>query len=310
MRDLALAQASRFEALDPLLPPGAEPPAGEEITATLPDGRTVTGVVYRATYGAASVETLWETRVVWEFTPMLGDTGRAGMDAALGALCSWLARTAPEATAERDTAVRVLWPSRDVAVSPALRAHGFVPLTVLAVRTSKPYAAAHPIADVTVRRATTADLEELIELELTELRYSTEVTGAVPRDNAESLLAAPLRRALLFGGRVLIADQDGVAAGVASCGWSAPIPGSSIERLLPEGRWGYVGTLSVAPAFRGVGIGRALMAAAHKELLVDGVRGTYLYYDLANPLSSVFWPRQGYRPLWTKWTVRPMSGLR
>jgi hypothetical protein len=41
-----------------------------------------------------------------------------------------------------------------------------------------------------------------------------------------------------------------------------------------------------------------------------GTRGTYLYYNPPNPISSVFWPRQGYRPLWTLWEVRPATALR
>ena len=35
------------------------------------------------------------------------------------------------------------------------------------------------------------------------------------------------------------------------------------------------------------------------------VRGTFLFYHPANPLSPVFWHRQGYRPLWTMWIRRP-----
>lgn len=296
---------------DPLLPDVAAIPEGEPLAAALPDGRRVGGVVYRATYAPAAVETLWEPRTVWEFTPLIGDTGAAGMDAALGAFRAWLDREVPAAErAGDDTGARVLWPSRDVAATPPLRAHGFVPMTAFAVRPGTAPIEEPPHGAVVVRRATTADTDDLVALKLAELRYSTAVTGASVRAHSASMLVAPLRRALLFGGRVLVAELDGATVGVASCGWASPSPGSSIENLLPEGRWGYVGTLSVSPSARGSGVGRALMAAAHRELLVEGVAGTYLYYDLANPLSSVFWPRQGYRPLWTKWVARPVSTVR
>jgi hypothetical protein len=52
------------------------------------------------------------------------------------------------------------------------------------------------------------------------------------------------------------------------------------------------------------------MAVAHGELARLGAAGTFLYYNPPNPLASVFWPRQGYRPLWTIWEVRPAGALR
>lgn len=305
-----MAQAARFESLDPLLPTNGRLPAGDLIAASLPDGRQVQGIVYRAVHELDSVESLWEPHVMWEFSPLIGDTGRDGMDAALAAFRSWLTAQVPHAELRSaDTAALVWWPSRDVAVAPALRAHGLVPMTALGIREVRPYITTSP-AGVTVRRATAADLEELVELELAELTYSVDVTGATPRDNAAALLAGPLKRALKFGGRILLAESSGVAVGLANYGWASPVPGSSIEGLLPDGRWGYVATLSVTPAARGTGVGRTLMSAAHRELLTAETRGTYVYYDIANPLSSVFWPRQGYRPLWMKWIARPVSTLR
>ena len=38
--------------------------------------------------------------------------------------------------------------------------------------------------------------------------------------------------------------------------------------------------------------------------------GNFLHYNPPNPLSSVFWPRAGYAPLWTLWEVRPARALR
>jgi hypothetical protein len=52
------------------------------------------------------------------------------------------------------------------------------------------------------------------------------------------------------------------------------------------------------------------MTHVHATFAAAGVRGSYLYYNPPNPLSSVFWPRQGYRPLWTVWEARPASALR
>jgi GNAT superfamily N-acetyltransferase len=71
-----------------------------------------------------------------------------------------------------------------------------------------------------------------------------------------------------------------------------------------------VNCLSVLPGARGAGVGQRLMAFAHAEFRRLGVTRSYLYYNPPNPLSSVFWPRQGYRPLWTVWEVRPAGALR
>lgn len=314
MEQAAEAQAAHFASLDPMLPPVVALPEGERLQATLPDGRTVHGSVYRAVHNTSDVESLWEPRTVWELTPLIGDTGAEGMRALLAAFHAWLrAHAGTAALEDPDSAARVIWPSRDVRCAPALAHARFVPMTTFAIRPAdqrQTVTPASPDPDVQIRRATPADLPELIALEHAELRYSRDVTGATPRDNTDRLLAGPLKRAVLFGGRVLIAEASGIAVGVASCGWASPIPGSSIERLLPEGRWGYIGTLSVTPELRGRGVGAAMVQAAHEQLNTAQVLGTYLYYDLANPLSSVFWPRRGYRPLWTKWTARPVSALR
>jgi GNAT superfamily N-acetyltransferase len=136
------------------------------------------------------------------------------------------------------------------------------------------------------------------------------VTGTPSRPESRRLLDAALRRSLRYGGRVWIAEIDGIAVGVANGGWARPVAGSSIEHRLRDGRWGYVRTLSVAAHARGTGVGKALMAVAHRELDDGDVCGTYLYFNPANPRSSVFWPRQGYRPLWMSCEARPAAALR
>jgi hypothetical protein len=52
------------------------------------------------------------------------------------------------------------------------------------------------------------------------------------------------------------------------------------------------------------------MAVALHALHRRGATGTFLYFNPPNPLASVFWARQGYRPLWTNWELRPASALR
>jgi GNAT superfamily N-acetyltransferase len=66
----------------------------------------------------------------------------------------------------------------------------------------------------------------------------------------------------------------------------------------------------VLPGRRGAGVGAALVARAHTEMAAAGVALALLHYEQANPLSTPFWARQGYRPLWTSWEARPASAIR
>ena len=150
----------------------------------------------------------------------------------------------------------------------------------------------------------------MVRLALAETAYSAQVGGTVLRPDAGEVKRETLTTHLAQGDLVLIAERDGVPVGLAECWLNDSTPGSWAETRLPHGRWGYVNCLSVAPGGRGAGVGRALMSTAHLELRVAGATRMFLYFNPPNPLSSVFWTRQGYRPLWTIWEVRPASALR
>ncbi|MCP2261127.1 Acetyltransferase (GNAT) domain-containing protein [Streptoalloteichus tenebrarius] len=304
-QDLLLAQAERFAGLDPLLPRVRAVPDGDVLTAALPDGGRVAGLLLRTENGPGTLPSLWSAREVHELVPLVGDTGSAGMEVLVRA---WRHRFERVGLPGPDSACVVVWPSRDAPVTRVLLDHGLVPLSVLAVRT-EPALTPQPGGGVRVRRASPADLDAVHELALAELRYSALVGGAVMRQDAAGLKRASLRARLLGGDPVWVAERDGVVVAMAECAWSEPDPTSWAVRL-PPGRWGYVNCVSVLPGARGGGIGRRLMSVVHAEFARAGAVGTYLYYNCANPLSSVFWPRQGYRPLWTVWEVRPAGGLR
>lgn len=284
-------------------------PHSAEITATLADGRVVGGRVYRLVHGPQDLLSVWNARVVWDFAPAIGDAGAAGMDAALSALAGWLRREVPTTELSGDTAVQVTWPSHDVAVFPILLAHGLVPTTVLATRPLG-LSTLHRSTDVRVRKATMSDLDDVAKLAAEEMRFSAQVVGATPRDNADELIRINAERAVYFGGRVYLAELDGVAVGVAVCGVTDPADSPTLSRFLPAGTWGYLGQVAVQPNLRGQGVGAAL-AEGSLRLLEPGLeQGTFLFYDVANPLSSVFWPRRGYRPVQTRWICRPAANLR
>ncbi|MEV7550016.1 GNAT family N-acetyltransferase [Amycolatopsis sp. NPDC089917] len=300
MTSVAGAQRARFAALDPLLPPPPPLPRGDLVEA----GGAV-GAITRVRFPAGSWQRLWSPAHLQILSAILPRDAGAGMSALLSV---WRERIAL-ADAEPDSSCTVTWPSRDVVVARALLDHGLAPQLALAVR-SPAGGEAYSVPGVTVRESSGGDLEEIVALRFEELRYTSFVGHGVVRPGAEALLAEEVRRGLQFGGRVLIAEEEGVTVGMVTSGKRSPAPGDALAGRLPPGEWGYIGTLAVTAAARGRGIGRALTAAAHDELFSPSLRGTFVSYNPANPLSPVFWHRQGYRPLWTTWAASPAAALR
>ncbi|WP_091448729.1 GNAT family N-acetyltransferase [Actinokineospora iranica] len=301
---LLRAQTARFAGLDPLLPAAVEPPPGDLLAADLPDGGRVAGVLTRTALAPGTPQTLWSATEVWELHPLLGAVGGAGMDALLRRWPTVLARVFPG----RDSSCVVHWPSRDTEATAALLAHGMVPLSVLAVRPPRPAERPFRSAGVEVRTAGPADLDALVASAMAEVEYSSRVGGAILRAGAAEIKREALLRHVEQGDPVWLAERGGEVVGHAE-GWHTDsTPGSWAETRVRHGRWGYVNCLSVTPSARGTGVGRALMDVVHAELV--GAAGSFLYYNPPNPLSPVFWARQGYRPLWTVWEIRPAGALR
>jgi GNAT superfamily N-acetyltransferase len=301
------AQAARFAGLDPLLPPAAHDPDGEVLTAALPTGTRVAGVLCRTVHGPGAPTSLWSALDSWELVPLVGDDAGPGIDALLRAWRQLMDRTGVPGP---DSACVVTWPSRDTEGSGVLLAHGFQPLSVLAVRGAAPVPRVEVPTGLTVRRATPRDLDVVVTLALAELAYSASVGGTILRPDAEDIKRTSMRHRIEHRDRVWLAERDGVPVGLAECWLTEPDPAARRRFPVPPGRWGYVNTVSVLPGARGGGVGRVMMSWVHQELQRAGVAGTYLYYNPPNPLSSVFWPRQGYRPLWTIWETRPAGALR
>lgn len=290
-----------FARLDPLLPDAVDPGEGERLTATVAGGGEVSAVLYRARHDGWSA--LWHPRLVWELAPVSPDTGTDGISALLTALRRRMRRENPGP----DSACSVTWPSRDLAAAEALVWHGFAPRAVLAVRKATRESGEVPGGRVGVEIRSVADdalVDDLRELWLAEWRYAVSVGAAVPRDDAPELLEGALRRAVSVGEPMWVAEADGVVVGLALCRHPAPHP------RLPSGSWAQVHTVSVAPEARGRGVGRALTAVAHERFRARGAHGTYVFYSPHNALSSVFWHRRGYHPLWTTWEARPATAVR
>lgn len=308
MSDLVLAQAGRFASLDPLLPVVTEPPQGETLVATLADGSRVTGVLRVTITAPDAPDALWSALETWELTPLIGTTGTVGMDAVLRALRARLDRESPG----DDSACLVAWPSRDAEATRALLDHGLQPLSALAVRTGTGAWDEKGAEAVRVRPARPEDADDILRLELAEIEYSAQVGNLRMRPETATCRRARLMETLSGDRPPWLAElgDEREPAGVVGTGLADVVERTWLGTVLPAGRWGYVGALAVRPSARGRGVGRGLMAVAHAALGREGVRGTYLYYNPANPLSPVFWHRQGYRPLWTIWETRPATMLR
>ncbi|MFR9730090.1 N-acetyltransferase family protein [Saccharopolyspora sp. MS10] len=312
-QDLVDRQCARFAALDPWLPDRYLLPSGDPLLAHPEGGAAVAGLVAHARNPPGSAQSLWQASDTYELFPLLGDRPREGLDALLREWRRWLAeRDAPD----EDSSCVLTWPSRDAEATRALLDHGFVPLSCLAIRPTDPTPAPNTklSGTVKVRRAGPADLDAVVELALAEHAYAALVGASVPRPGTAQLTRAAARLRLATsdvpeGDPVWLAEQDGAPVALAECGWIDPDRHAGGHRLR-SGRWAYVNCVSVHERARGGGVGQRLMAEAHAEFARAGVVGSYLYYNPPNPLSSVFWPRQGYRPLWTTWEVRPATALR
>jgi GNAT superfamily N-acetyltransferase len=300
-QDLLEAQCARLQALDYALPDRYLLPPGDALVARLPDGAEVAGVVTHTHNPPGTLRSLWSARETFELFPLLGDRGQVGMDALLR---EWRNRLAAP---KRDSACLVTWPSRDVQATRSLLDHGLVPLSCLAVRSRSRPTPPESAGAVRVRRAGPEDIDAVVDLMLIELEYAALVGASIPRPDAAELKRISAKARLHSNDPVWLAERDGVPVALAECGWVDTE--RSNGRRLRAGRWGYVNCVAVRAAARGSGVGRTLMAVVHREFARAGV-DSFLHYNPANPLSSVFWPTQGYRPLWTMWEVRPATALR
>lgn len=310
LADLLAIQRRRFAVLDPRLPEAPAPPPGDVVVVGSGPQR-VAGIVTHHAWPAGSGPLLWSAAQVSELHPMIGAAGHGPLHALVDA---WRGHLLPAVLREHDSAAAVTWPSRDVVATRVFLDHGLVPLAVLAVRSPGPVPEPAPDPALHVRRAGVEDLDACVRLALEELSYSSQVGGSLVRPDAEAVKRTTIRDRLRRGEPTWVAERRGIAVGMIECGHAEAAPGAWLANLLPAGVWGYVNCASVTASERGTGVGAHLVATALGSLEAGWrggpVRGTYLYYNPPNPLSSVFWPRLGYAPLWTLWEVRPAGGLR
>lgn len=279
--------------LDPLAGP-VEVPAGDRWVSVGPElvgSWQVSHTDPRAPYA------LWAPDVVENLT--FRSSSLPTTEAFAELLAAWLSAREP---LEARLGVNV--PAMATTLIPALLTHGFHPTTSAAVRTVKDEPIPVPDPHVRVRDARPGDrdtmLDLLEEMHVAELPFGATMGRPDPRD----LLGVYVDEALSRPGWSWLALSDDRPVGLLTLNppqdseWAAPLV--SIRPVA------YLGFAAVTAATRGSGVGRALVAHAMSRAAGAGCAAVVLDHASLSPLSSPFWHRQGFRPLWSRW-ARPDS---
>ncbi len=301
---------------DPLLPgPATVAGCGAELVVPGPDGQpAMTGTCehWQATPG--SLEFAYGAAARFQLTPSDAAAQQAGPDELDRLLSAWRDHLAgvPGADAE-DSAAVIAWPSREVTGAVALLRRGFSCRTVLAARPAERVNVVGTTlpgrSDVQVRRACSADLDTVAALGLEVIRFDAQFGTVVERpDTAEAMRCDAAAALAVPEPWVWLAERGGALAGLLyarrpeQARWLAPM-----TRAAPAA---YLELMYVTPQERGQGAGPALVERLHQQARTAGVAVTLLHYDQVNPLAGPFWNRQGYRPLWYIWEIRPARTIR
>lgn len=201
------------------------------------------------------------------------------------------------------------WPSRDTEFVGVLLDHGLQPRTVTAVRRrGRPTPLAPAPPDLRIRPATAFDVEAVVALRLAEIRYDEQFGTIAERPRSAELLreltVLTLRQPRPW---VWIAERGTRPVGLAFV--SPPERAEWAMSMVTSGPVVYIDCMSIADTERDTGVGTALARYVHEEADRAGAELTVLHHSQVNPLSTPFWSRMGYRPLWTQWATRPATAM-
>lgn len=291
----------RVRRLDPLLPKSMPLPAAgpDDVELVVPGGAALARVV------RADPATLAATWYPAERHLLIARVGADDPAVAMDTLLTRWTESVLAGADDAESTAGLTWPSRDILLTPMFLAHGLTPTMVLAIRLagrSSPDAA----TDVVVRRATDADLDATVALELELVRWNQMLGQMTERPNTAELIRAKHTGA----GRPWswLAEVDGAPVGLLNVLDPDRAPWAS--GLTSAGSAVYLSDLMVLPDRRGAGTATALVQHVHRELDRAGFDAVVLHYLAMNPLAAPLWHRCGYRPLLTNWEVRPATWLR
>lgn len=301
MGNLQEQHGKRLSRLDPLLPDSVPfPEAGPQDERLEVAGGSGLARLIRA--DPTTLDGTWNPP---ERHVLIAHVGEDEPATVMDTLLSRWSKIVHARAGEPESAAVLTWPSRDVALTPTFLAHGLAPGSVLAIRLAgrgSPDGATH----VVVRRATEADVDTVVAMELELVRWNQMLGQMTERPNTPELILA--KHTADSHPWSWLAEVDGVSIGSLSV--LDPDRASWASGLSSAGSAVYLSDLMVLPGRRGAGAGAALVQHVHRELDHAGFNATLLHYLGMNPLAVPFWHRCGYRPLNTDWEVRPASHLR
>jgi GNAT superfamily N-acetyltransferase len=200
----------------------------------------------------------------------------------------------------------IRWPSHDNWLRPILQAQGFLIDSICAFRPTMPLE--HTLAEGAgwiIREVTSTDEEEVVALFREELAYHEEL-GLFARVSPNALEAFRTKLAACWSGEsqhdqatiVLVAETSTGIVAMAQC-TRIEVTADDEPGFTQLGSYGCLDNVCVSASARGQGIGRALTQQALLNMQQWQPDGYLLWYSADNPLSSRFWPKRGFTPLWT-----------
>jgi ribosomal protein S18 acetylase RimI-like enzyme len=150
---------------------------------------------------------------------------------------------------------------------------------------------------IEIREPREEEIEELIEVDLALPEHQTRspVFSSIGRPTREELREEWASTLAGDEEQVLVAYQDGRPVAV----WSVMAAESSSQHHglgRPE-RAAFLGFASTLPGFRGSGLGLALTDASFNWAAENGYEVMVTDWRVTNLLSSRFWPKRGFRPV-------------
>jgi predicted N-acetyltransferase YhbS len=236
----------------------------------------------------------------------------AAMDSLISRMASIRVPAEAEAVAGGDTAAGLMWPSRDTAMTRTFLRHGLSARVHVAARLAGRPSPVSPVpAGLVIRELTKRDIDAAAALQLEVIRWDAQFDGVTLRESSSARSRDDVVEQLAKARpSAWVAEADGLVVGLLTIAWPPETDWISQLVAADSTRIAYLGCLSIAPRHRSAGVGAALARFIHAELDAAGVDVTLLHHSAPNPLSTPFWHRWNYRPLWTSWQARPHFMLR
>jgi ribosomal protein S18 acetylase RimI-like enzyme len=296
---LLAARQARHRQAEPALPERYEDPAAarEEVeeawrsegasgTAGLRDGRVVGYLI-----GTPRDVEVWGENVWVELAGHAVEEPEEIRDLYAGAAARWVE--------EGRTRQYALVPANDAVLLDSWSRLSFGQQHAHALQEVAPRAVAPP-PGVEIREPRTEEIDDLIDVGLALPTHQTQspVFSTIGPPAREEEREEWVKTLAADEEHIPVAYQDGKPVGV----WSVmPVEVSSQHRGVgrPE-RAAFIGFASTLPEFRGSGVGRALTDASFNWAAENGYEVMVTDWRVTNLLSSRFWPKRGFRPIFLR----------